>query len=229
MSTPHLFDAEALMQQFQNATQRQGDQLKAAVAQATMSALQGRELTMRNIKSSLKAVSDAAAKGVAQNPLASGRAEELLDRAVAGMDEALLKAVEANRAALANLAKQGADLRDGPLKKALSELDRMEDSLLDAVRKAAAGDHPMAQAWGQVLGKWQGSGTQVGAQAAQATAQLLQAAEQWQAQVRHGRAAAMKGAQSLADSYTALVSGVLLGMGDMLAGQAPAARDKAKK
>ena len=43
----------------------------------------------------------------------------LLDKAVAGMDDALLKAVEAHRAALQQLTGQGADLREKHLKKAL--------------------------------------------------------------------------------------------------------------
>ena len=53
-----------------------------------------------------KAVSQGAAKN-----LAGIDAVSLLDKAVAGMDDALLKAVQANRSALQQFVDRGADLR----------------------------------------------------------------------------------------------------------------------
>ena len=98
-----LFDAAALIDMFQNATARQGEQLRKASGEATLAALQGRELTLKNIRAALKSVAEAASAGAAKNPLAAAGGfdtEALLDKAVAGMDDALLKAVEANRTCL---------------------------------------------------------------------------------------------------------------------------------
>jgi len=209
-----MFDADALIETFQTASAKQGAQLKKAASDATLAALQGRELTLKNIRGALKQVAEAASAGVAKNLTAGVDPEALLDKAVAGMDEAMLKAVEANRTALSTLVAQGADLRDKHLQKALDDLEKMEDSLFAAVKKAAEGaGAPMAGAWGPILEKMQAGGTLSGAQAAQTAEQV---AQQVQTMVRSSRAASIKAAQALAESYTAMVSGVLIGMSEAL-------------
>jgi hypothetical protein len=209
-----MFDADALIETFQTASAKQGAQLKKAASDATLAALQGRELTLKNIRGALKQVAEAASAGVAKNLSAGVDPEALLDKAVAGMDEAMLKAVEANRTALSTLVAQGADLRDKHLQKALDDLEKMEDSLFAAVKKAAEGaGAPMAGAWGPILEKMQAGGTLSGAQAAQTAEQV---AQQVQTMVRSSRAASIKAAQALAESYTAMVSGVLIGMSEAL-------------
>jgi hypothetical protein len=219
-----MFDADALVEMFSNATARSGEQLKSASSQAVLAALQGRELTLRNIKSAIKLVSDAASAGAAKNVMPNVDAEALLDQAVAGVDDALLKAVEANRVALSTLAAQGADMRDKHLKKALDDLDKLEDAMFDTLRKAAGGAAaPIAGAWGQVLEKMQAGGTLSGTQAASTVEQM---AEQMQGAMRSTRAAGVKAAAALAESYAAMVSGVLTGMSEALSAQAPAAAAK---
>lgn len=225
MSKP-MFDADALIAMFESATAKQGEQLRAATTQATMAALQGRELSLKNIRAALKQVADAASAGVAKNLGANVDPEALLDKAVAGMDEALLKAVEANRVALSTLSAQGADLREKHLSKALSDLEKMEDTMFAALKKSAAGaGAPMASAWGPILEKMQAGGTLSGAQAATTAEQM---AEQMQTAMRSTRAASMRAAQALAESYTAMVSGVLMGMSEALqsGGAAPKATRK---
>lgn len=219
-----MFDADALIEMFQNASAKQGAQLKQATSQAVLASLQGRELSLKNIRGALKQVAEAASAGVAKNLTAGVDPEALLEKAVAGMDEAMLKAVEANRTALATLTAQGADLRDKHLQKALDDLEKMEDSLFSAVKKAADGaGAPLAGAWGPILEKMQAGGTLSGTQAA-ATAEQM--AAQMQTAMRSTRAASMKAAQALAESYTAMVSGVLLGMSEAL--QSGGAAKKAK-
>ena len=209
-----MFDADALISAFETATAQQGAQLKKAVSDATLASLQGRELTLKNIRAALKAVTDAASAGAAKNLTSGVDAGALLDQAVAGMDQALLKAVEANRVALGQLVSQGADLREKHLKKALDDLDKFEDTMFAAVRKAAAGvEGPMAGAWNQVLEKMQAGGTLSGGKASTTVEQL---AAQMQDAMRTSRAASMRAAQAMAESYTAMVSGVLLGMSDAL-------------
>jgi hypothetical protein len=221
MSKP-IFDAEALMAMFQSATAQQGAQLRKATTEATVAALQGRELTLKNIRSSLKAVSEAASAGASRNLTAGIDPEALIDKAVAGMDDAVLKAVEANRMALSSLMAQGADMRDKHLAKALDDLDKMEDTMLAAFKKTASGaSAPMAGAWEQVLEKMQAGGTASGSKAS-ATAEQL--ALQMQTAVRSSRTASIRAAQAMAESYSAMVSGVLIGMSEAL--QAKPARKK---
>jgi hypothetical protein len=221
-----MFDAEALISSFESANAQQSQQLRKAVSDATMAALQGRELTLKNIRSTLKSVSDAAGTGAAKNAMAGVDVESLLDTAVAGMDDALLKAVDANRVALQQLAAQGADLRDRHLKKAIADLDRFEDTLIESIRKSAGGaGEQMAAAWSPVLDKLSAGGTMSGAQATSAVEQFTQ---QMQGAMRDSRNAGLRAAQVLAESYGALVSGVLIGMADAMR-QAPAAKASAKR
>lgn len=211
------FDQQALIDQFAQAAAKGNEQMRKAVHDATLKALQGRELSLKNIRTVVGKVTEAAsAAGAAQGALAGGAAkvEGLLDTAVAGMDDALLKAVEANRLALQRLVDQGVSLRETQLKKALSDLEKMEDTLMAAVKKAAgAAGEPLTGPWNQVLEKFNLSGTQTGAQAAGTIEGLV---GQMHTTMRETRAASLKAAQTLAESYTALVSGVMIGMSDAL-------------
>ena len=221
-----MIDPDALIQMFETATAKQGAQIRKSVSDATLAALQGRELSLKNIRSTLKAVSDAASTGAARNVVAGLDPETLLDAAVSGMDDAMLKAVEANRTALQQFVTQGADLRDKHLQKALDDLDKFEDTMFAAFKKTAAGaGAPMAGAWQQVLEKFQAAGTLSGAQA---TGTGEQMAEQMQAALRSTRATSLRAAQSLAESYTAMVSGVLLGMSEALKSGTPAKKTTRK-
>ncbi len=211
MATKPAFDAHALIAQFETASAEGSAKLRQAVTDATLQALQGRELSLKNIRAVLGTVMQAANTGLAKNP---ADAEALIDQAVAGMDDALLKAVDANRIALEKLAAQGADLREKHLKKALSDLEKIEDTLMGVVQKGAgAAGEPFAAAWGQVLEKMNAGGTLAGAQASSTVEQMV---AQMQGAMRDSRAAGLRAATALAESYTAMVSGVLIGMADAM-------------
>ena len=137
MSKP-LFDQEELIAKFANASAKGSAQLRKAASEATLKALQGRELTLKNIQGALKSVSEAASQGAAKNMSAGVDVPALLAKAAAGMDDALLKAVEANRAALNQFVSQGADLREKHLKKAVDDLEKFEDAFFGALKKTAA-------------------------------------------------------------------------------------------
>ncbi len=217
-------DQQALIEMFATAGAKQAEQVRQQVSAATLAALQGRELTLKNIRAVLKSVAQAASAGAAQNT--TGDLEGLLDRAVSGMDDALLKAVEANRTALQQFVDQGADLRDKQLKKALDDLEKMEDAFLGSLKKAteSAGGGFAAQ-WAPVLEKVQAGGTLSGAKASEAAEQFT---NQFRSAVRDSRAAGLKTAQTLATNYASFVSGVLIGMTDAItqAGSGTAAKTR---
>jgi hypothetical protein len=222
-----MIDPKELIEMFETATAKGGEQLRQAVSSATLQALQGREMTIANIKGALKTVADAASQGAARNLNPGIDPQALLDKAVGGMDDALLKAVEAHRAALQSLTAQGADLKEKHLKRALSDLEKMEDTMFGVLKKAADGaGAPLAAAWSQTLEKMQLGGTQTGASAAATTQNLL---AQMQVGMRESRAASLKAAEALAQGYSAMVSGVLLGMSEALKGGAAAPKAAPRK
>ena len=109
-------------------------------------------------------------------------------------------------------------------------MDKFEDALLGSIKKSAgaAGD-PMAGPWAAVLEKLNLSGTQTGLKASGAHEQLSAQMAQMQSAMRETRAASLRAAQTLAESYTALVSGVLIGMSDALRQGSTAAKTPPKK
>ena len=221
------FDQQALIDLFASASAKQGEQLRQAVRQAVLGALKGREMSLKNIRDVLNTVTKAASAGAAQSSLPAVDVQAMLDSAVAGMDDALLKAVEANRVALQQFVDQGVGLQEKQLKKAVDELEKFEDTLLGAVRKAAdATSAQMGAPWQQVLEKLQAGGTLSGAQAATTAEEFT---DQMRTTMRETRAAGLKAAQALAESYAALVSGVLIGMSDALQQGSGASGGAAKK
>lgn len=202
-------DENALIRMFSEASAKQGEALRKSVADATLKALQGRELTLSNIRKVVKTVTQAASTGIAQNPASGVDLESLLGRALDGMDSALLQAVEANRRALEQFVERGADVRDKQMQEAISNIEKMEDSFFAAVTKASQGSGPLQATWDQALGAMKVKGTDTGSQATAVVEQLM---SQAQTALREGRASSMRAAQAMLDSYTALVSGVLIGM-----------------
>ena len=96
----NAFDADALITMFETASASGSAKLRQAVTDATLQALQGRELSLKNIRAVLGTVTQAANTGLAKNMAPPVDVDTMLDQAVAGMDDALLKAVDANQVAL---------------------------------------------------------------------------------------------------------------------------------
>jgi len=217
----HGIDQDALITKFSQATAQQGEALRKAVNEATLKALQGRELTLANIKQVLGTVAKAASTGAAGSPLGTADVEGLLGKAFAGMDAALEQAVQAHRKALQQMVDQGVSLRETQVKKALGDIEKMEDTLFAAVRKAAAGAGASLEGpWAGVLKATQGKATGTGAQASAALEQLM---DETQKGLRNGRELGLRAQQAMLDGYATLVSGVLIGMSDALQQGSPAA------
>jgi hypothetical protein len=207
------FDQDALITMFSQASAKQGTALREAVSAATLRALQGRELTLDNIKKVVKNVAGAASTGMASNPASPVDVEGMLAKALAGIDSALLQAVEANRKALEQFVSGGASLTEKPLKEALANIETMEDVFFSAVTKASQSAGPLQGPWEHALEAMKVKGSATGIQATQTVEALL---GQAQTMVREGRASGMRAAQAMLDSYAAMASGVLIGMSEGL-------------
>ena len=206
-------DQDALVTMFAEASAKQGEALRKAVANATLQALQGRELTLDSIKKVVKTVAGAASLGAARNPASAVDVEAMLAKALAGIDSALLQAVEANRKALQQFVSTGVGVTEKPMKMALANIEKMEDTFFDAVAKASKTAGPMQAPWEHALSVMKMKGSDTGAQAAQTVESLL---AQAQTGLRTSRASSMRAAQAMLDSYSSLVSGVLIGMSEGL-------------
>ena len=207
-------DQNAIIDMISQATDKQGDALRKAVGEATLKALQGRELTLANIRSVLKTVTQAAAKGAEKSGLPAVDLENMLGQAIAGMDSALLKTVEANRRALQQFVDQGVALRETKLKGALTDLGKMGDVFITTLSKTAQSmPQPMQAPWNAALAALQAKGSDTGTRAASTVEQFM---TQAQTTVRAGQTLGGRTAQTLIDGYAALVSGVLIGMSEGL-------------
>jgi hypothetical protein len=169
---------------------------------------------MANIRKVLQSVTEASSAGAALNPAGPVDVEAMLTKAFAGMDAALLQAVQANRKALEQFASQGVDMQSKQMQSALTNVEKMEDVFFASVGKAVKdASGPMQGPWEHVLSAMKVSGTQTGNQAQQAIEQLMQQSRE---AIRGSRASSMKAVQAMMDSYSALVSGVLIGMSEGL-------------
>jgi hypothetical protein len=190
---------------------KQAENVRTAVRDVTLNALRGRELSLSQIKQVLKQVTAGVNAGAAS---AGADPTKVLEDAVAGMDDALLKAVEANRVALAQLASQGQSFRESHVKKALDDLEKLETDFLKTVKQTADRSQETLMApWAKVLEQSQAAGTQSGAQV---KAMMEQFAEQMQTAVRGQRRAAVEAAQVLSENFTTLASGILIGLSEGL-------------
>ncbi|MFT3720982.1 DUF6781 family protein [Pseudorhodoferax sp.] len=223
MATSKLgIDTDALIAQYEQATAQQGQALRKAVQDTTLRALQQRELTLKAIKDVVRTVTEAAAAGAARNTQGVD-VEAMLNQTVAGIDDAVRQAVQASQRALQQLLDQGLDLREKQVKKALSDIEKMEDQVFDAMRKATSSEAmaPMQGAWAQALMLFGQGDSATGQAAATAVQDLMTRAQD---AARAGRAANQRAAQAFMDHYATLVSGVLIGMSEAFAPGAAAAK-----
>ena len=202
-------DADEVLKNMAAEAVRQGEDLRATEREVTLNAFRGRELSLGQIRQLLKGVTE----GVSSGSLQPGvNIAQTLESALAGMDDALLKAVEANRLALEQLASQGQSFRESPVKKALADLEELEDDFLKTVRQAAnKSTEPLKQAWAGALQHKQLAGTDAGAQV---VAMMEQFGERVQETMRGQRRATPKAAQVLSENFTTLASGILIGLSE---------------
>jgi hypothetical protein len=204
-------DQDELLKQMASEAVRRGEEVRATVRDLTLKSLHGRQLTLAQIREALRTVTEGVNIGAAKSPLDP---EALLTDALAGMDDALLKAVDANRLALQKLTDDGHSFEDSRMKKALDELERYEDTLFRTVKQASAGATEKIRAqWAGVLKHTKLEGTDTGAQVAST---LEQYGAQFQTAIHDSRTAGLKVAHAMTRNYATLVSGVLIGLSEAL-------------
>jgi hypothetical protein len=121
-------------------------------------------------------------KGVNAGLGDKGDVEKVLADAVAGMDDVLLKVVEANQVALMKLTEGGASFEESSVKRALDELEKFEDRFRDGIAQGTqeAGAR-LKQQWASVLEKIPHGGTDTGERVVQTIAGHAQQVQDAQA------------------------------------------------
>ena len=135
---------------------KQGRDVRATVRNLTLKSLQQRELTLEQIRKVLRSVVEGVSLGVGTREM---KVEKALADTVAGMDDALLKVVQAMNVALHRLTGDGLGFEDSNLKQALDGLERLEDEFLGSITAVAgSAGEKMRAPWERVLKKTKMSG-----------------------------------------------------------------------
>ena len=200
-------DADEVLKGLARESVKQGENLRNAVREVTLNALKSRELTLAEIKRVVKTVTEGVNLGAAG---AKMDAERVLGEALAGMDDAVLRAVQANHIALQQLSAQGQSMRESHMKKALDELERLEDEFVASVKEATKkGSQQLKDQWASVLQQKQAVGLET---AAQIEATMEQFGDQMREAVKQQRRTALKAAEVMAGNFTTLANGILIGL-----------------
>jgi hypothetical protein len=216
-------DVDQVLKSLASESIKQGRDVRATVRNLTLKSLQQRELTLEQIRKVLRSVIEGVSLGVGKREM---KVEKALSETVAGMDDALLNVVHASNVALHRLTGDGYDFEDSNLKRALDELERLEDEFLGSIMAAAesAGDKIRAP-WERVLKKTKVSGTATGAQV---VSTLRDYAKRAQVAMRAQRETGFKAAYLLTQNFSILASGILIGMSEGLGVKTAVAKPKTK-
>jgi len=107
---------------------------------------------------------------------------------------------------------------------AIAGIEKMEDVFFTAVTKAGQAAGPLQGPWEQALAAMKMKGSDTGARANETVEALV---AQARTTLRDSRASGMRAAEAMLQSYSTLVSGVLIGMAEGMragtGGRAPAA------
>jgi uncharacterized protein DUF6781 len=210
MKTPKM-DPDEMLKAMAEEAVKQHKHIRTAIRDLTIKALQMREVSLKQVNTVVRKVTEGVNLGVNQERL---DVEKTLSDAFAGMDEALLKVVEANKVALGRLTDSGASFEESIVKKGLKEVEALEEQFLDGIKAAArkASDQAKEQ-WKTILGNIQPGGTDTGARAAETLETCARAAR---ASMSSSREANLKIMHSFAQNYATPVSGVLIGLSEAL-------------
>jgi len=198
-------DADEVLKGLARESVKQGENLRAGVRELTLNALRGRELTVDQIKRVMRAVTEGVSLGATTSDVDPDR---VLGEAFSGLDEAVLKAVQANHLALQQLSSQGEG--GSKLQKALDDLERLEDEFLKTVKDATKqGSQQLRDQWAKLLQQKEDAGTATQAQIEQT---LDQFSDRMRDAVRHQRRMAVKAGEAMAQNFATLASGILIGL-----------------
>jgi ElaB/YqjD/DUF883 family membrane-anchored ribosome-binding protein len=207
---PSTINPDEMLKSMAAQAVKQHEQIRTTIRDLTLKTLQARDLSLEQINSVVRNITAGVNIGVGDKP----DTQQTLSDAFAGMDDALLKVVEANKLALQKLTDGGANFEESSVKKGLKELEAFEEKFLDGVKNAVqSSSDPIKQQWKTILDKIPRGGTETGAQVAET---ISARAREAQVAMRSSREAGLKAMHTITQNYATLVSGVLIGLSEAL-------------
>ena len=205
---PSTINPDEMLKSMAAQAVKQHEQIRTTIRDLTLKTLQARDLSLEQINGVIRNITAGVNIGVDDKT----DTQQTLSDAFAGMDDALLKVVEANKLALQKLTDGGASFEESSVKKGLKELEAFEEKFLDGVKNAIqSSSDPIKQQWKSILDKIPRGGTETGAQVMET---LNERAREAQVAVRSSREAGLKAMHTITQNYATLVSGVLIGLSE---------------
>jgi len=205
---PSTINPDEMLKSMAAQAVKQHEQIRTTIRDLTLKTLQARDLSLEQIASVVRNITAGVNIGVGDKP----DTQQTLSDAFAGMDDALLKVVEANKLALQKLTDGGANFEESSVKKGLKELEAFEEKFLDGVKNAVqSSSDPIKQQWKSILDKIPRGGTETGAQVAET---ISARAREAQVAMQSSREAGLKAMHAITQNYATLVSGVLIGLSE---------------
>ena len=205
---PSTINPDEMLKSMAAQAVKQHEQIRTTIRDLTLKTLQARDLSLEQINSVVRNITAGVNIGVGDKP----DTQQTLSDAFAGMDDALLKVVEANKLALQKLTDGGANFEELSVKKGLKELEAFEEKFLDGVKNAVqSSSDPIKQQWKSILDKIPRGGTETGAQVAET---ISARAREAQVAMQSSREAGLKAMHAITQNYATLVSGVLIGLSE---------------
>jgi hypothetical protein len=202
-------EVDAVLKKMAAEAVKQSENLRTAVRDITLQALETRELSLTRIKEVVRSVTEGVNLGAAKAKI---DVEKPLRDALSGMDDALLKSVEASQITLQLLTDHGVDLKDSLVMVALDELERLEDEFLATVKQAADAANKQVRAqWAPILEKMKPGATGTGAEV---EAAIKAVTSRTQDAMRRQRRSALKATTIMTQGFGTLASGVLVGLAE---------------
>lgn len=217
-----IVEVDEVLKKMATESVKQGENLRVKVRDLTLKALQRRELSLAQIRQVVTSVTEGINLGASKSKLGGGK---VLSDALAGMDDALLKAVEASRITLELFTDHGVGVKDSLVMVALDELERLEDEFLRTVKQSAERASKDVRAkWTPVLEKMKPGATETGLRVAAAIAEVSAHARD---AVRAQRRSTLKATAIMTQNFGTLASGVLVGLAEGMK-RAPGGAKKSK-
>jgi ElaB/YqjD/DUF883 family membrane-anchored ribosome-binding protein len=205
---PSTINPDEMLKSMAAQAVKQHEQIRTTIRDLTLKTLQARDLSLEQINGVIRNITAGVNIGVGDKT----DTQQTLSDAFAGMDDALLKVVEANKLALQKLTDGGASFEESSVKTGLKELEAFEEKFLDGVKNAIqSSSDPIKQQWKSILDKIPRGGTETGAQVMET---LNERAREAQVAVRSSREAGLKAMHTITQNYATLVSGVLIGLSE---------------
>ena len=189
---------------------KQETHIRSVVRNLMLAAIQSRDQGLAQIDTVIKPIIEGVSKALG----GSLKSDQVIPEVIAGIDDALLKVVQANDLALNKLTEGGATFEDSSIKKALTQLEKLENDFRQGVKKAAdPASAPLRQQWAAAIDKIPQNKTEAGEQVLRT---LEAQAKQAEDVAGAARETGLKIAHAAMQNYATLVSGILIGMSEAM-------------